>query len=266
MADDAHLPAGLIEPGDGFGKRAQAGAETHHCGGIWSVIRYHALACDYDGTLALNGAVGVDVTEKLEELRKSGRTLILVTGRELQDLMRVFSRLDLFDRIVAENGALLYRPVTQEEKVLAEAPPADFAKALISRGAARVSIGRCIVATWTPYEITALELIKEMGLDLQIIFNKGAVMILPAGVNKATGLETALEELGLSFEHIVGIGDAENDHAFLARCACSVAVSNGLEALKNRVDWVTAGDHGKGVIELIDWLISSDCEQTIYNL
>ena len=50
-----------------------------------------------------------------------------------------------------------------------------------------------------------------------MIFNKGAVMILPSGVNKATGLAAALEELGLSPHNVVGVGDAENDHAFLER-------------------------------------------------
>ena len=29
--------------------------------------------------------------------------------------------------------------------------------------------------------------IEELGLDHQIILNKGAVMVLPAGLNKATG-------------------------------------------------------------------------------
>ena len=62
-----------------------------------------------------------------------------------------------------------------------------------------------------------LEAIRDLGLELQIIFNKGAVMVLPAGVNKASGLAVALARLGLSPHNVVGVGDAENDHAFL-RC------------------------------------------------
>jgi HAD superfamily hydrolase (TIGR01484 family) len=221
-------------------------------------MRYHALACDYDGTIALRGIVDEETLGALQDVRKSGRRLILVTGRELPDLMQTFPKVDLFDRIVAENGALLYRPDSREERILAEAPPKEFVDKLISHGAARVSTGRSIVATWSPHEITAVELIKEMGLELHVVFNKGAVMILPSGVNKATGLAAALQELGLSSHNVVGVGDAENDHAFLAECGFSVAVANALEALKKRVDWVTTGDHGRGVIELIDELISSD--------
>jgi hypothetical protein len=95
---------------------------------------------------------------------------------------------------------------------------------------------------------------------LQVIFNKGAVMVLPAGINKATGLAAALKELELSAHEVVGIGDAENDHAFLTYCAAAVAVANALAAVKERVDWVTAGDHGRGVIELVDALLADDLQ------
>ena len=224
-------------------------------------MRYHALACDYDGTIAHDGRVSETTIDALSEVGKSGRKLILVTGRELEDLMSVFPRLDLFDRVVAENGALLYRPSTREEQTLAERPPEEFTRELIKRGAARVSVGRVIVATWQPYEQTAVEVIRDLGLELQVIFNKGAVMILPSGVNKATGLRVALQELGLSPHNVVGVGDAENDHAFLSLCECSIAVANALNTLKERVDWVTTHGHGEGTTELIQALIATDLGQ-----
>jgi HAD superfamily hydrolase (TIGR01484 family) len=221
-------------------------------------MRYHALACDYDGTIAHHGTVDEATIEALQKVRESGRKVLLVTGRELDDLVKVFPRLDIFDRIVAENGALLYRPATREEKPLAEAPPRQFAETLSARGAERVSVGRVIVATWEPHEKLALDVIHEMQLELQVIFNKGAVMVLPSGVNKAFGLTHALAELSLSPHNVVGVGDAENDHAFMASCECSVAVANALDMIKQRADWVTAGDHSNGVRELIQELLASD--------
>src|SRR5207244_9552940 len=161
-------------------------------------MRYHALGCDYDGTIAWEGEVSATTIQALEDVRKSGRKLIIVTGRELDDLIKVFPWLDLFDRVVAENGALLYRPATREERPLGERPPDQFWQELIKRGAERVSVGRVIVATWRPHETTAIELISDFGLELQVIFNKRAVMILPSGVNTAPGLNVALRELGWS--------------------------------------------------------------------
>jgi HAD superfamily hydrolase (TIGR01484 family) len=221
-------------------------------------MRYHALACDYDETIALDGRVSERTIEALENVRKSGRHLILVTGRELDDLSRVFPRTELFDRIVAENGAVLYHPAAKEVQTLAQRPSDAFIRELMRRGAERVSVGRVIVATREPHETTALEVIRDFGLELQVVFNKGAVMILPSGVNKASGLRAALKELGLSPHNVVGVGDAENDHAFLALCECAVAVQNALPTLKEQADWVTSQSAGNGVTELVQMLTDTD--------
>ncbi|TIV90480.1 MAG: HAD family phosphatase, partial [Mesorhizobium sp.] len=69
---------------------------------------FMALATDYDGTLAHNGLVAASTLSALETLKRSGRKLILVTGRELPDLKEVFPEIGLFDKVVAENGALIY--------------------------------------------------------------------------------------------------------------------------------------------------------------
>src|SRR5919201_972037 len=120
-------------------------------------VRYLALATDYDGTIATHGAVDETTLDALRRLRNSGRRLILVTGRQLGDLQAVFPHLDLFERVVAENGALLYRPEDHEETALADPPPRSFVEALRARGIEPVSCGRVIVATWHPHETTAVE-------------------------------------------------------------------------------------------------------------
>ncbi len=224
-------------------------------------MRYYALACDYDGTLALHGRVDDATASALVRLRRSGRKLILVTGRLLPDLSEVFPRLELFDQVVAENGALLYTPASREERVLADAPPSFFVDALRERGVTPVHAGRVIVGTWEPHHTTVLDVIRERGLELQVIFNKGAVMVLPTGANKATGLGQALRALGLSAHNVVAVGDAENDHAFMSAAECAVAVANALPVIKDYADWVTAVDHGAGVVELIDRLLASDLRE-----
>jgi hydroxymethylpyrimidine pyrophosphatase-like HAD family hydrolase len=217
-----------------------------------------ALATDYDGTLAHDGLVTAASLDALRRLKESGRKLILVTGRELPDLKHVFPDLAVFDKVVAENGALIYTPASEEERAISPPPPPKFVEALARRGVAPLSVGRSIVATWEPHQTTALEVIKDFGLELEIIFNKGAVMILPSGINKAAGLTVALEGLRLSAHNVVGIGDAENDHAFLRACGCSVAVSNALPAVKDTADIVTQGARGEGLEELVEQLIARD--------
>jgi len=217
-----------------------------------------AFATDYDGTLAHHGVVDAPTIAALERLKASGRRLLMVTGRDLPDLKRVFDRFDIFEVVVAENGSLLYFPATQEERPLAPPPPPELVEALRARGVQPLTIGRGIVATWEPNETAVLECIRDLGLEWQIIFNKGAVMVLPPGVNKATGLAAALEALELSPLNVLAIGDAENDHAFLTASGCAVAVANALDAVKATADLVTRADHGAGVVEVVDVLLDDE--------
>lgn len=211
---------------------------------------FHAFATDYDGTLAHNGLVSDEVITRLEELRATGRKLLLVTGRELSDLFTTFFRPEIFDLIVAENGAVLYEPATKHQENLVQAPTSEFLEILRRKGVSPLSKGDVIIASREPHQDVILKTIQEMGLELQVTFNKGAVMVLPAGVNKATGLVAALKKLKLSPHNVIGVGDAENDHAFLKACECGVAVANSLQSVKDIADLVTKGEDSAGVMEL----------------
>jgi HAD superfamily hydrolase (TIGR01484 family) len=224
-------------------------------------VFFVALATDYDGTLARAGRVDAATISSLAEVRRSGRKLILVTGRDLPDLRRAFPELAIFDCVVAENGALLFNPGKDEEIPLAEPPSQDLVDRLRQLGISPLSVGRTIIATWEPHEKVVLEAIRELALELHIVFNKGAVMVLPGNVNKAWGLRRALKRLGLSPHNVVGIGDAENDQAFLSACGCAAAVANALPSVKSRADLVVA-DHGAGVVELAGMLTDSDLSRS----
>lgn len=223
-------------------------------------MRYHILATDFDGTLAQNGSVDSDTIAALERLRSSGRQLILVTGRILADLKTIFSRFDLFEWVVAENGAELYRPSNQETILLGGPPSSKFIQELQKRGVEHISIGECIVATFEPYENIVLATIRDLGLELKVTFNKGAIMVLPPEINKATGIMAVLKKMGLSPHEMVGVGDAANDHAFLSICECSAAVANALPAIKEQVDILLTNDHGQGVVELIEAIVKDDLQ------
>jgi hydroxymethylpyrimidine pyrophosphatase-like HAD family hydrolase len=220
-------------------------------------MRYCVLAVDYDGTIATDGVVSGSTIEALTKVRDSGRKLVLVTGRHLPDLKNIFSRLEVFHKVIAENGALTYDPATREEKLLCDAPHQQLLD-LLTKRKVPFSAGRCILATWEPNHLCVVEAIKELGLDLQVIFNKGAVMVLPSGLNKASGLAAALTDLRMAVQNTVAVGDAENDHPFLAISACGVAVANALPTLKERADFVTTESNGAGVRELIDRLLADD--------
>jgi hydroxymethylpyrimidine pyrophosphatase-like HAD family hydrolase len=221
-------------------------------------MRYLALATDYDGTLAHHGVVDEETVDALRRLKASGRTLILVTGRQMADLAQVFPGLPIFDLVVGENGALIYRPQRRETRRLAHPPPPGFVDELRRRGVDPLAVGEVVVATVQPNDRVVIEVIRELGLELQVILNKGSVMVLPSAVDKATGVRAALADLGLKPDCVVAVGDAENDQAFLAASGRGVAVANALDAVKEQADQVTTGVAGAGVREVVDWLLAND--------
>ncbi|APA89875.1 HAD hydrolase family protein (plasmid) [Paraburkholderia sprentiae WSM5005] len=221
-------------------------------------MRFFALATDYDNTLASDGRVAESTWAALERLRASGRHVILVSGRELDDLLAICPRIELFSRVVAENGGVLYCPADGGRRLLAPAPPDSFVAELRRRAPGAFSVSQTLIATMKPHEHVALDVIRDLGLELQIVFNGDAVMIVAPGVSKASGLSAALADLDLSPLNVVGIGDAENDHALLAACGLAAAVENALPALKEHADLVTHGVAGAGVAELIDALVADD--------
>ena len=225
-------------------------------------MRYLALATDYDETIAVDGRVDEPTLEALRQAKAAGLRLVLVTGRELTDLFNTFEHADLFERIVAENGAIVYNPATQSVESISSAPPPAFVETL-ERQFVPLSVGHTIVATVEPYQHQVLAAIHDLGLEWHVIFNKGSVMALPSDVTKATGLAPALAALHVPPDRTVGVGDAENDHAFLRMCGLAVAVDNALPAVKTIADVVTTEARGAGVRELIDGLIAGKFETVV---
>jgi phosphoglycolate phosphatase (TIGR01487 family) len=221
-------------------------------------MRYLGLVADYDGTLATGGKVSNATADSLRRLRTSGRHAILATGRRLNDLLEICPFIDLFSYVVAENGALVYEPERRETTLLADPMPDRFLEAMRDANVSPLEVGSVIVATRVPHQDRVLGIIRELGLELKITFNRTAVMILPTGINKGSGTKYVLRKLGLSPHEIVAVGDSENDHSLLQLAECPVAVANALDAIKEVAAFVTKAPAGDGVVELIEELVAND--------
>jgi hydroxymethylpyrimidine pyrophosphatase-like HAD family hydrolase len=215
------------------------------------------LATDYDGTIASDasdGHVDAATLDALERARNAGIRLVLVTGRMLDSLSDRFEPLDLFERVVAENGAVVYDPARSSTTMLAQAPPAEFLEAL-ARDGVPVSVGWTMVATGESHHRQLLKAIRDFRLAWHVISNRSAGTALPVEVTKATGLLRVLTDIGAAPDRTVGVGDAENDLAFLRVCGLAVAVSDASSCVQEAADVVTDGARGAGVAQLIDgWL------------
>jgi hydroxymethylpyrimidine pyrophosphatase-like HAD family hydrolase len=211
--------------------------------------RFIAYAFDYDGTLTDDDRPSPQLLRTLRECRAGGRRLVLVTGRILAELRQVFPGVeDEFDAIVAENGAVLAD--VDGVRDLAPAIDPTLAQALAHRDVPFRS-GRVVLACDARHDATALEELGRLGLDGQLVRNRGALMVVPSGVTKGTGLLEALGELGVSCHSTLAVGDAENDLQLLDVCELGVAVANAVASVKLHADVVLERANGPGIIELL---------------
>lgn len=218
---------------------------------------FKALACDYDGTLAFEDRIGPAVREALERARKAGLQLILVTGRTFFELTRVCDCLELFDAVVAENGAVLYYPGSA--MIRDQGPPVpDRLLAELDRRGIYYQVGRVIVGTGRGDEGAVKEALAAAGVTRDLIYNRAALMLLPAGVSKGSGVQQALRLMGLSPHDVLAVGDAENDLPLFDACGFSGCPGDSLPAVRERVDWVFPGAHGDGIAAAITEQILPD--------
>jgi hydroxymethylpyrimidine pyrophosphatase-like HAD family hydrolase len=221
-------------------------------------MRFRVLACDFDNTLATHGVTADAAVSALRDVAASGRKLVLVTGRILEELLDVFTELDVFDRVIAENGGLLYNPATGGHRLLGPPVPAELVSDLRDANVQPLIIGRVMCATLAASEREVEDAIRRLELDRRLIYNKDSIMVLPAGVDKASGLRAAVADLGESVDSCVAVGDAENDVALLEAAGAAVAVANALDALKQHADIVLDRSNGEGVRLLCQSLVESD--------
>jgi hypothetical protein len=204
------------------------------------LIKLNALALDYDGTITVNDSLDLTVRDALTAVRRRGVYVILVTGRRLGELNRIIGHLDLFDAVVAENGAVIAYPAVGRSVLIGQPPPPILLQELSRRGI-RAESGECVVEASASDAGNVLSVLRDLELPLAIVFNRSRLMILPQGTTKATGLREVLTSLRLSPHNALAIGDAENDHELLAASEVGVAVSWGTAALKRAADLVLEG-------------------------
>jgi hypothetical protein len=193
------------------------------------------LACDFDGTGAVNGHLAPEVAAVLAAARSVGFVSLLVTGRVLEDLQAAAVNLEIFDAVVAENGALVLLPGLARTIHLG-APPPDRFLAELRTLRVPYHAGAVIVGTSDRHAGEVLGLIRRFAMASQLVFNREAMMVLPSGVDKAVGVRRALEELRRSERSMIAFGDAENDRSLLEMAELAVAPRGAVAAVAAAAD------------------------------
>lgn len=213
-------------------------------------MKRHALATDFDGTLAEDGRLESAAIAALHVLRDRRVQTILVTGRSVREIQSLGHDLSLFRLIVAEDGAVMFDPSTNENVPLA--PPVDegLADELRMAGVKKLKSGQCVISAGRESEATVEVSVRLRPGAFHVLQDKGSLSILPAGVDKASGLRAAFSRLGLDPVGVIGMGDAENDMALLQECGLRVAPQNAMPLIKAVADHVLGSGPAGALAEL----------------
>ena len=210
---------------------------------------FQVVAVDLDGTLTADGRLAPQTLDALYNARRNGLNVVLVTGRIGTELQAAFPHIaDHFDALVLENGAVMV--VKGHTCRLAEPVDSSLDEALGERWVP-FRRGEVMVATDGEHAATVVEVIGELELDCQVIRNRSALMVLPAGVTKGSGLRAVLAEMNLSPHNTVALGDAENDLSLFSVAEIGAAVANAISSVRRRADLVLDQPDGAGVVELL---------------
>jgi hydroxymethylpyrimidine pyrophosphatase-like HAD family hydrolase len=214
-------------------------------------VHISVIATDFDGTISEGDRLAPKAGHVLRRWREQGGIVVLVSGRPFEFLRDLQEREQTFDLIVAENGAVVYNPYSDEMRLPFGQVPDELVRTLAQLGIP-LWRGIAIAGTTLPYDDAVWVASRELGLAVHVVINRSEVMLLPPGASKGAGLLHLLQNEGLSPRNLLAFGDAENDRSLLQAAEVKVAVANAVEGLQAIADHVTPGAGPSGVAGFVE--------------
>lgn len=216
------------------------------------VEHIRALCVDYDRTLTDDDLrPHPRALDMLGRARKHGLRVVVVSGRDAPFLDREVGH--VADLLVAENGCLMGVPGEN-------ARPTHVCDLSWRDRLSELDIEFETQRLMVSFDTEHFERVEGAldGAPVDLVRNRDRTMILPKGVDKASGVRHALARLDVAAAHAAAAGDGENDIVMLNSVGHGIAVANAVPELKRIAHTVTRSPGGEGVAEWLEdaWLAS----------
>lgn len=246
-------------------------------------MKYKALMCDYDGTLAVSSSNAVPTEVIRDSINKASKKLHvgIATGRPLHDISHIFSHLQLSGPSIVNDGARIVDVNTgkilreqclniQDVQAICTFFKQNGIPGAIMDGEEEITDFQ-FYNPKRPFNIFSSGLDKEK-LDLlekflktipTIVFHqyiswenrKFGWIISHPHATKQYGILEVAQILKISTQEIIGIGDGYNDFPLLMACGLKIAMGNAIEDLKEIADYVAPTVEEDGVAHVIEKFI-----------
>lgn len=224
-------------------------------------LNIKAFAVDIDGTLTENGngMIYLPAVSKMRFLEKIGYRVFFVTGRSSIEAYVLSVFLGITRVAIGENGGVVSKGPS-DHTILGNKDLCltgfEILKQSISNVDTKPVFPRLSeVVLQRTFDIEeGKKIFKEKGLKLDLVDSKYAFHINEVGVNKAKGLNLALEFLNIEPTEVVAIGDSETDIPVFGNCGLSIALGHSDDEVKVHADHVVSGKEGVGLCDAIDYV------------
>jgi hydroxymethylpyrimidine pyrophosphatase-like HAD family hydrolase len=238
---------------------------------------------DVDGCLTPGegGSWNWKALQTIQELNRQAKqgeavpAITLCTGRQEPYVEVLMQAIGGYLPCIYENGCGLYFPdsyrfiehpdiSTSSRETLAAAKMALY-RQVVAPGLGYFQPGKEASLTLYPLPGTSVDHLYQVVKDvlsrhdgtLTIQASVSCVDVTPMGIDKGRGVRWLSAQTGMPLAHMGGIGDSTSDLKFLALVGHSAAPTNATAEVRAVVDYVSAFENGKGVVDILHhW-----CEQ-----
>ena len=208
---------------------------------------------DYDRTFT-DATLRVEpgLVDAILRLKRKGTLFSIVSGRKYDFMYDLYQNLEgVVDSFIAENGCVGFANGSKHWIACADGREEMLAR-LGSLGVP-FDAGDVVVSVHRDYEREVDQILAPLP-QMHVVKNVDSLMILPAGVSKATGIRWLMGVYGLTTRQMACIGDAENDLEMRGLCTLMGAVCNALPAVKRESDYICKHDFGFGLKEFLEYI------------
>jgi len=232
------------------------------------------IATDIDGTLTKDRksvVIPVEVIEYMRKLESEGVSISLVSSNALPIVIGLKKYLGLSGPVIAESGALIYfggddvRSLTSlSTREVLDDVLKKFSNYVESTWQNKFRIHDFAIRVRREWRDKSLEIyltvkkyVESRYKWVKVGFSGYAIHLTPHDVSKGKALKYVINELGLSKDDVMAIGDSSMDLDLILSAGIGVAVSNADEELKRKAKIVTTKPSYQGFIEVAEMVLKS---------